>query len=624
MTNRSTHQRTASADAPFKPLFQKPPQVDLEERSDGSILLRSRHPLKEVPASLIHLLAEKARLHPDRPLLAERAESGRWRTLSYGELNQQSDAVASYLLANGHTTKGPLMVLSDGSCAHAVMMVGAMKALIPVVPVSVPYSLSDDLSKLRTVVEATQPSIVFAEDGDVFAGAIEAVRAPGRLIVTASGVQRHPGSQRLSDMTKVAVEQSIIDRSAQQIGPNTVARYSFTSGSTGVPKAVIMTHGMLMGLVASLTALNDYPTSPDHGPKTMDWMPWSHGSALITLLLMMNGGGTLYLDRGKPREGEFDETISNLRELSPPAFSSPPIAYAALVEQLEQDSEFRAEFFRTVHQLNYGSAALSRDLCERLQRMSIAETGYRTPITTVYGSTEAGCVSSVHWPTDQVGLIGLPLPGVTLKLVPLNDRYEIRARGPSTMPGYFNDPEATAAVFDEEGFVSLGDAAQFVDWEAPEAGLRFAGRIRENFKLSTGTWVAASVLRTDAIAACSPLLRDVVVCGADRPYVGLLAWPNAQAIASLLGADRNADAESLLQDGRLRGLLRERIALFNETAGGSSRRIGRLLILTEPPSLAHREITEKGSINQGAVLARRSDLVERLYAEPSPDEVIVI
>jgi feruloyl-CoA synthase len=394
------------------------------------------------------------------------------------------------------------------------------------------------------------------------------------------------------------------DAARESLTHATVAKYLFTSGSTGMPKGVPQTHGMFAGVIAGQEGLRAEPKT-DEVPQGLDWMPWSHISAgNIGFNGNLWAGGTLHLDEGKPIPGMFETTIKNLYEVSPIVFGSAPIAFGMLVEAMERDPRLRASFFKNLRYMGYGGATLSDDVSRRLQALAIAETGHRIPLTTMYGATETQGITVVHWITDRVGLVGLPLPGITLKLVPNGTKLEVRVKGPTVTSGYHNDPKKTAEAFDEEGFYKLGDAVRFVDPDDPAQGLVFDGRVTEDFKLDSGTWVSVGTLRPDLVAACSPYVFDMVIAGQDKPFAGALIWPSPAAVAGL-----GEDAPQ-----KLLALLKERLAAFNATAGGSSRRIGRFTIMTEPPSIDAGEITDKGYVNQRATLERRAALVDALYA----------
>jgi feruloyl-CoA synthase len=413
-----------------------------------------------------------------------------------------------------------------------------------------------------------------------------------------------------------------VQAALDKIDHNSVAKYLFTSGSTGMPKGVIQTHGMMCAVIAAQEALRTEQPDPSEIPESLEWMPWNHISAgNIGFNGNLHAGGTVRLDAGKPIAGLFDETIRNLRDVAPLSFGSAPIAFGWLADAMERDPELRDQFFSKLRFAGYGGATLSQDIYERFQALAIAATGHRIPLTTMYGATETQGVTVVHWLTERVGLIGLPLPGITIKLVPNGTKLEVRVKGPTVTPGYLKRPDLTKAAFDNEGFYGLGDAAKFVDEEAPEKGLVFDGRVTEDFKLDSGTWVSTGTLRAQAVAAASPLIFDCIVCGHDKPFVGLLAWPNVAATKELSGA---ATSEEAIRHPKLRAFLRERFAQHNNVNPGSSTRIKRVLVMAEPPSVDGHEITDKGYVNQRATLERRKALVDKLYDKMPSDEVIEI
>jgi len=415
-----------------------------------------------------------------------------------------------------------------------------------------------------------------------------------------------------------------VDAAIDRIRPETIGKLLFTSGSTGMPQAVINTQQMMCANVAMGTQVRHHPDGLD--PVYLDWMPWNHtmgGNALFNSLL--TEGGTLYIDDGRPTPGQFDETLRNLREISPTYYANAPAGYAALAAALETDEALCQSFFKNLGLMAYGGARLPDDLYDRMQALAVRTTGQRIVFYTGWGSTETAPTSTgTYWDTERVGLIGLPFPGVELKMVPVGPAYELRLRGVHVTPGYFDQPELTRAAFDAEGFYCIGDAGTFVDPQDPAQGLIFAGRVAEEFKLMTGTFVQVGALRTDAIAATSPILLDALVTGQDRPFVGLLAWPNLPACRQIIG-DSEADFEAVVKHPALRAQLRQGLEAHNASTGGaSSRRIPRVMLMTEPPSIDGNELTDKGYINQRAGLGRRAALVDRLYADPPSDDVIVL
>ncbi len=613
--------REPSSAAPFKPLPMKGPDVSVERRADGSIVITSNHAPGAGPRSIAHLFAEKAAQHPDRPYLKQREPNhGPWRQVTYGEALRQVEGIAQWLLDQGLTPADSVMILSSNSIEHALMTLGAYAAGVPAAPVSPAYSLiSTDHAKLKHCFERVAPRVVFAQSGAMFAKALETLKAldPTLLVVTADGAGEGAIAYREVAATTPT---PALKTALEGVGPATVAKYLFTSGSTGLPKAVPQTHGMMAGVIAGQEGLRaDEPETGDV-PQSLEWMPWSHISAgNIGFNAVIWGGGTLHIDEGKPLPGMFETTIKNLYEVSPVVFGSAPIAFSMLAEAMEKDPALRRSFFKNLRYMGYGGATLSNDVYERIQALAVAETGHRIPLTTMYGATETQGVTVTHWVTERVGLVGLPLPGIQLKLAPSGSKYEVRVKGPTVAAGYHKDPEKTAAAFDEEGFYRLGDAARFVDPEDPSKGLVFDGRVTEDFKLDTGTWVSVGVLRPDLVAACSPYIHDAVITGQDKPFIGAMLWPSPAGLATLV-----ADPGPGTPLEKLVAILRERLTAFNANAGGSSRRVARFTILTEPPSIDAGEITDKGYVNQRATLERRADRVAALYAKEPGEGVFSV
>ena len=590
---------------PFKPLPQKAPDVAIEKTADGTWYVRSNHPPGEGPRSIAHLLAERAAAHPERPYILQRAPGhGLWGGVTYGEAKRAADGVAQWLLDRALGADDSVMVLSANSVEHALVMLGCYTAGVPIAPISPAYSLiSSDHAKLKHCFATVKPRVVFAQNAAMFARAFETLKALDPTLTFVS-VDGGAGTTALAELT-VTPPTAAVEAARERIDHATVAKYLFTSGSTGLPKGAPQTHGMFAGVIAGMEGLRGEPADADVVPQSLEWMPWSHISAgNIGFNGVLWAGGTLHLDEGKPIPGMFETTIRNLSEISPMGFGSAPVAFGMLAEAMEADPVLRRSFFKNLRSMGYGGATLSTDVSERLQALAIAETGFRIPLTTMYGATETQGITVVHWITERVGLIGLPLPGITLKLVPNGTKLEVRVKGPTVTSGYHNDPEKTAAAFDEEGFYKLGDACRFLDPDDPSQGLVFDGRVTEDFKLDSGTWVSVGTLRPDIVAACSPYVLDAVVTGQDKSFAGALIWPSPAAMASL-GDEPFAKLELILK---------ERLAAFNATAGGSSRRIGRFSILEELPSIDAGEITDKGYVNQRASLENRHARVEALYA----------
>lgn len=611
---------------PFRPLPQKAPSLNVRKMPDGTVYIASNHKLGGMHRSIAHLFRDRAVLHPERSFIGERiplegGKTGDWRFITYGEAYARANAIAQALLSRGMNSDTPLMILSGNSILHATMMLGAMLAGIPVAPVSVAYSLmSGDHSKLKHVFGVAAPKMIFAEQGPTYARALAALPLDGVEVVTAMPIADRPTSA-YTDLIRTNAGPDVA-KAFDKIDHGTTAKYLFTSGSTGMPKGVVQTHGMMCAVIAAQEALRTETPDPNEIPQSLEWMPWNHISAgNIGFNGAMNAGGIIYLDSGKPLPGMFDETIRNLRDITPLGIGTAPIAFGWLCDAMERDESLRDHFFAKLRMAGYGGATLSQDIYERFQALAIASVGARIPMTTMYGATETQGVTVVHWITERVGLIGLPLPGITLKLVPNGSKLEVRVKGPTVTPGYYKRPDLTKAAFDEEGFYSLGDAAKFIDENDPAQGLVFDGRVTEDFKLDSGTWVSAGTLRAHAVAAASPLFFDCIVCGQDKPFVGLLAWPSVAAAAQLCGTH---DLNEIVAHPRIREFVKEKFAAYNKEQGGTSTRVKRVVLMAEPPSVDGHEITDKGYVNQRATMDRRKALVDKLFATAPDAEVIEI
>jgi feruloyl-CoA synthase len=508
----------------------------------------------------------------------------------------QADALAQSLLELGLNAQRPVMVLSGNSLEHLVVMLGCFTAGVPVMPVSVAYSLmSQDHARIRELAGRCSPGLVWADDPERFAPAF---RALAGMVPSAP-----PFEQLVATRPGQAVEDAL-----DAVGPDTIAKLLFTSGSTGSPKGVINTHRMLCANQQIL--LQNWPFLAHEPPVLVDWLPWSHvfgGNHNLNQMLVH--GGTLHIDEGKPAPPLFPKTLEALRENSPTVYYNVPASFALLTPELENDPEFAAAFFSRLRFVFYAAAALPQGLWDRLR----AVTPDHIPLTAAWGTTETtATVTSAHFAEAGCGNIGVPVPGVELKLAFADDRFEMRVKGPNITPGYYADPEASAAAFDDEGFYRTGDAGKLVDESDPNQGLMFDGRLAENFKLSSGSFVAVGALRGALVSASGGVLSDAVIAGHDEAYASALAWVNTGEAERVCGGDPE----------RLRAHLAETLARMNEDHG-ATRQVQRLLLLDEPANMDAGEITDKGYVNQRAVLERRADLVRRLYAEPLDPDVIV-
>ncbi len=595
---------------PVKPLTLAPVDVETRPLPEGGLRMRSRQELRPYPRCLGEHLRRWAAAAPDRTFLAERDGEG-WRRVSYAEALEAVERLASALLERGLGLERPLALLSDNGVDHGLLQLAAMQVGVPAVPVSPAYSLlAEDHAQLRYILELTRPGLVYAADGERYAKALRHAAAE-----TVTG-------DRLGTLLATARHPELEERSAA-VGPDTVAKILFTSGSTGRPKGVLNTQRMLASNQQAIA--QGWPFLEERPPVIVDWLPWSHtfgGNHNFNLVL--RNGGTLYIDGGKPAPGLIETTIRNLREVPSTLHFNVPRGYEMLIPYLERDRELRETFFRDLDGIFYAAAALPHHLWEKLEQLSIAATGRRVVMLAAWGSTEtAPCATQIHFPVERAGVIGLPVPGTEIKLAPVSNKLEIRVQGPNVTPGYWRRPELAAEMFDEDGFLKTGDAVRLADPDDPSRGIVFDGRLAENFKLMSGTWVHVGELRLEVIAACAPAVQDVVVTGHDREEVGLLVFPNPAGCRSLCGeGSGETTLDELIRRPEVRGRLREGLAAHNAANPANSRRIARALLLADPPSIQTGEITDKGYVNQRAVLDRRAALVERLYGELD-DEVIV-
>jgi feruloyl-CoA synthase len=620
-----TVEMAAASKPPFRRIAWLKRDIATEKRPDGVIVVRSRIPLQPYERHLPAILDRWSMREPDRVWLAQRRGAERqWCKLTYGEAKRKVDALTQGLLDLGVGEGRPIVLLSGNSIEHALITMSAMQSRIAVAPVSPAYSLlSKDHAKLKTIFQRLRPGIVFVQDGAMFERAMTALDLTGVILIHVDRAPQGHASIAFDTLGRTVATPKVA-ASIAAIEPETIGKLLFTSGSTGAPKAVINTQRMMCANAAMQAQAR--PSDPGQPEVVLDWMPWNHtmgGNATFNHVLVE--GGTLYIDDGRPQPGAFDESLRNLREITPTYYANVPAGFAMLATALERDNELCARFFDRLRLLAYGGSRLPDDLYERMQKLAIEATGERIVFYTGWGATETAPVATgTYWDTERVGLIGLPFPGVELKMVPSGTQYELRVRGVTTMPGYFGDPGLTAAAFDEEGFYKIGDAGAFVDPDDPAQGLIFSGRIAEDFKLMTGTFVRVGPLRVAAIAAASPILQDALVCGQDRAYIGLLAWPNLDTCRQLLGRP-TVNLESLVEDPTLLAYLRDALRMHNASLGAasSSMRIERALLMSEPPSLDGNELTDKGYINQRAGLERRAAFVETLYSEPPPSCVVV-
>ncbi len=606
--------------APFREVRLGPLDCIVERRGDCTYV-RSPFPLAPYPDKITERLDHWAIHAPDRTIFAERDPHFEWRRLSYSQFRSQVRSVAQALLKRGLSSDRPIAILSGNDLEHAVLAHAAMYAGIPFAPISPSYSLvSSDFGKLKYIFSLLTPGLIFAADGPKFERAIDMVAPPDAEIVVTRGTLKRP-TTNLQDLLETSATPEV-DLAHARVGPDTVAKLLFTSGSTGTPKGVINTQRMLCSnqeqIGSTFQFLRDTP------PVLCDWTPWNHtfgGNHDIGLTLYF--GGSLYIDAGLPTEVRFEETVRNLRDIAPTFYLNVPKGFELLVHHLEKDKALRETLFRDTKVMFYAGAGLSQHVWDELYRLEVETYGERIIMLTGLGSTETAPFAMVASPEIcRSGVVGLPALGVDVKLAPVDEKLECRVRGPNITPGYWRQPELTAKVFDDEGFYRMGDALKWVDQHDPKKGLFFDGRVAEDFKLNTGTWVSVGPLRARIIQHCAPLVRDVVVAGRDRDDIAVLIFPDLESVQKL-GPECQSTAE-LVSHPEIRARFQSLLDDIAAMATGSSNRIKRAVLLAEPPSADANEVTDKGSINQRAVLDYRAALVEEIYVEPPTPRVLML
>jgi feruloyl-CoA synthase len=582
----------------MRKLDRPEPTVEVQRAAGGVVYLTCGLKYEPGLPSLIDYLMRAAELRPDTTFLAERDSSKQWRRLTYAAALRDSAAIATWLIRHGFgPDSAPLMILSENTIEHGLLMLGAMRAGMAVVPVSPTYSFGQDLSRLGYALELIDPAVAYAGDAVRYAAALDYVRANKPACRTIAGGEF---AELLREVDAAAVAER-----RKSIRDDTTAKILLTSGSTGRPKGVINTHGNIAAAMQMVRMISE-PFDIERTHTIVDWLPWHHafgGNAQFNGILSV--AGTLYIDSGRPMPGMFEATIENLREISPTSFGCVPAAFGALAAALERDADLRKNFFKNMRALGYGGALLPQPIWERMQRVTVQEIGEQLPFGTGWGMTETTATGvAVYWNTERTGLVGLPQPGAMLKLVPTGDRLELRIKGPHIMPGYHRADALNESVFDDEGYFRTGDAVRWVDAQRPLEGLEFAGRIAEDFKLLSGTWVQASIVRRDLVEALQPFVSDAVICAPDHLYLGALVWLTVP------------------DEPKVRAGLAQRLAAFNQSRQGSADTIARLLILKVPPSAEAGEITDKRSINQRLVMQRRASDVALLYQDPIDAQII--
>ena len=571
---------------------------------DGSFVLRSPEPLRPYARCIGEWLEHWARETPEAPAFAERGVDGGWRRLSWAQTREQVGRLAQSLLGLRLKPQAPVVILSDNALDHLLLMLATMHIGRAACTVSSAYCrLTRDHTKIHGILNTLGPALVYASDAAVYGPAIASAALPGAVAVFSRGAEGFPGALAFDGLLRSA-EGPAVRAAFDAITPDTHAKYLLTSGSTGHPKVVINTHRMLCANQQMIAQV--WRFLAHEKPVLVDWLPWSHTfGGNHNLNMVLRNGGELVVDEGRPAPGLIEKSVANLAEVQPTIYFNVPRGLDMLLPFLEADEALARRFFERLRVVFYAGAALPQATWDRLQALARRIRGREVWLTTSWGSTETSpAVTSAHWWLERAGVIGLPIPGTELKFVPVpgdpGGKLEMRVRGVNVFPGYRDAPELTAQAFDAEGYYCIGDAGRLADEARPERGVVFDGRVAEDFKLTTGTWVSVGTLRVRVVSALAPFAQDVVITGHDRDEVGVLVFPSPAAAA--------------LAPGELAARIADALRALKAEGGGSSQVPVRALVLAEPPSADAGEITDKGYINQRAVLLRRAELVQRLHA----------
>ncbi|MCP9755457.1 feruloyl-CoA synthase [Lacihabitans sp. CCS-44] len=578
---------------------------------DGSILLKLDQELGDFPEKITEKLIYWAEKTPDKIFIARRRSltENDWEKLTYAETLQKVNAIGQYLLNLNFSKDETIVILSENSIEHALLALAALHVGITYTPISPPYALvSNDFGKLKHCLGLMTPKLVFAQNAKHYAKALELTKElfPEVQILTAENSSETDFSETIN--TNITAE---VEKAFEKVNGDTVAKVLFTSGSTGLPKGVINTHKMWCANLQQITQVFSF--MQNEPPVFIDWLPWNHtfgGNHNFGLTLY--NGGTLYLDEGKPTARGIESTVQNLREISPTAYFNVPKGFEMLIPYFENEPKLREKFFQNLNILFYAGASLAQPVWNRLEELAMETIGEKIPIITGLGCTESGpSAMFASWGGSFSGLLGVPVAGMEVKLAKDGDKMEARYKAPNVTTGYWRNIEETSKAFDEEAYYKTGDAVRFVDENEPSKGLVFDGRIAEDFKLSTGTWVNVGVLKAKIISAGSPIVQDVVIAGLDKEYIGVILFLNADSCRNLIG--ENLENKEAYLHEKVHHFLGEMLEKFNAQSTGSSTRVERIIIAVEPPSIDLGEITDKGSLNQRAVLKHRADLVEELF-----------
>ena len=628
-----SHAASSPAAPPtYRPLTFGVTRASVRHAGDGVQYLNAEQTLASYGERMSDQLLHWAQLTPDVTFIAQRerladGKTGGWRHVTYAQALNAARRIGQALLNRGLSAERPVVILSDNGIDHALMALGCIYVGVPYSPASPAYStISKDYGKLRHVVDTLTPGLIYAEDGERYGAAIAAMAssAPDAEVV----LSRHADHAHLKGRPATAFAELLateatpaVDAARAATGPDTIVKFLFTSGSTKLPKAVINTNRMWCANQQQMR--QSMPVLLDEPPVLVDWLPWNHtfgGNHNVGMVL--NNGGTLYIDEGKPTPALIGETLRNLREVAPTLYFNVPTGFEAIAQAMKTDDALRQTFLSRVKMFFYAGASLPQPVWDSLFASAEREVGQRIVMTCGFGMTESSPYGLFPSSPDiKAGELGLPTPAMECKLVPVDGKVELRYRGPNITPGYWRAPEATAEAYDEEGFFRTGDAVRWIDDADPHKGLRFDGRIAEDFKLATGTFVSVGPLRARVIAGGAPYIQDVVVTGLNRNEIGALVFPT-QAVRSLVDLPASAPMAEVLQQHAVLQKFQSLVTDLSLTATGSANRVARLLLMAEPPSIDLGEITDKGSINQRAVLKHRDALVQALHDE-HPGHVVI-